>query len=207
MDKKFVITVGRQFGSGGRDLGRKIAEKLSIAYYDKELIDVAARESGLSNEYFASADEKLPSAFSYGFSPLGSFGYGGGLTGETIFKYQSDVIRSLAAQHSCVIVGRCADYILREHPCCISIFLCSSPEDRIARIMARDQHDRKKAHELMAKADKARTAYYNFYTDKTWGMASSYDLCIDTSVLGIDTTAETVCDFVRQCVEQAYSGR
>ena len=197
MDTNFVITIGRQFGSGGRDIGRKLSEILSIAYYDKELIDMAAQESGLSSEYFANADEKPPSTLSYGLNLMGGFGYGGTLTGETIFKYQSDVIKSLAAQGSCVIVGRCADYILRNHPNCINIFLSSSPEDRIARIMAREQHGPQKAQELMSKVDKSRACYYNFYTDKTWGMASSYNLCADTSVLGIDKTVEMICDFVR----------
>ena len=203
MDKLFVITVGRQFGSGGRDLGKRLAEMLSIDYYDKELINVAAEESGLSSEYFARADEKLPSALSYGFN-LG-FGYGGALTGETIFKYQSDVIRSLASGRSCVIVGRCADYILRDHPCCINIFLSSSKDDRVERITKRDEFDSKKAEELMTKIDKGRAGYYNFYTDKTWGMASSYNLCIDTSVLGIEQSANIVSDYALQKVELVYN--
>lgn len=205
----FVITIGRQFGSGGRELGRKLAEIFNITYYDKELITEAAKESGIDAEYFEKADEQMPRSLMHAMAASlamsgGAFGFDNVLAGENIFKFQSDVIREVADAGSCVIVGRCADYILREDPLCISIFVYASTEDRIARIMrSHGAKTPKEAEEMMRKTDKKRAGYYDFYTDKTWGAATSYDLCIDSSILGVDGTAKVVRDYVNQRISKA----
>ena len=201
---RFVITIGRQFGSGGRELGHKLAEMFDIPYYDKELISAASKESGIDSEYFEKAEGQGPISLLrappanltlYG----GSLGAENALAGENIFKFQSDVIRDVAHAGSCVIVGRCADYILRNEPVCISTFIYASDDDRIARVMrCHGAKSPKEALEMMRKTDRKRAGYYNFYTDRTWGAATTYDICIDSSVLGIERTAELLRHYVEQ---------
>ncbi|MCC8062148.1 MAG: cytidylate kinase-like family protein [Rikenellaceae bacterium] len=201
---RFVITISRQFGGGGRELGHRLAEAFGIPYYDKELIAEASKESGLDPEYFEKADEQAPGSLirALGASLMmsgGAVGAENALAGENIFKFQSDVIREVAKNGSCVIVGRCADYILRNEPLCISIFICASDDDRINRVMrCHGAKSPKEAQEMMRKTDKKRAGYYNFYTDKTWGSATSYNLCIDSSVLGIEKTVGVIRDYVEQ---------
>ena len=174
MNDNLIITIGRQFGSGGREIGKRLADLFGIAYYDKELINEASKSSGLSTEYFEKADERAPSALLNSFSINWLTGAGGiwgdgGLSNEYIFKFQSDVIRHLAETQSCVIVGRCADYILRQYPRCYNVFIHAPLEDRIERIISRSQGmTRKEAIELAEKKNKLRASYYNFYTDKGW---------------------------------------
>lgn len=204
MEKKIIITIGRQFGSGGRTIGKKLAEKLGIAYYDKELINLASKESGICGEFFEKADEKtsgsLLKALAMGFSMNNAiFQSNDYLSNESLFQIQSDVIRKVAAEQSCILVGRCADYILREDPRCISVFISASPDDRIKRAMEYNNITEKEAEEQIHKADKSRASYYNYYTDKTWGAAESYDLCINSSLYGIDKTT----DFIKTFVELA----
>lgn len=201
MDSKIILTIGRQFGSGGREIGKKLAEALGIGYYDKELMAVAARESGLCEEVFEKADERASSglayAFTMGYSYMGMFTpYADILSNDRLFKFQSDAIRKLAETESCVLVGRCADYILRDDPACLSFFIHSTAENRIQRIVERQQITVEEAKELMAKTDKSRSAYYNYYTNKVWGMASSYNFSIDASVLGVDETVRFMKAFV-----------
>lgn len=201
MEKKVIVTIGRQFGSGGRTIGKKLAEQLGIAYYDKELINLASKESGICGEFFEKADEKtsgsLLKALAMGFSMNNAiFQSNDYLSNESLFQIQSDVIRKVASGQSCVLVGRCADYILREDPDCISIFVSASEEDRIRRSAEYNQSDEKEAEEYMRKADKSRASYYNYYTDKIWGAAESYDLCINSSLYGIDKTVEFIRQFI-----------
>lgn len=202
-----VITIGRQFGSGGRELGRRLAEAFSFTYYDRELLSEAARRMGVSADLFASHDEKAPSFFS-GLFPT-SFGYGSmtgyGASGigksEAIYEMQADVIRAIAETESAVIVGRTADYALRNFPRCVNIFV-SAPEDAcVARIMERGEFSSEnEARAACRKFNKLRASYYNFYTDKTWGMASSYDLCFDSSRLSF---ADMV-DIVRLYIDRRF---
>ncbi|MDR2809740.1 MAG: cytidylate kinase-like family protein [Tannerellaceae bacterium] len=202
--KRIILTIGRQFGSGGRIIGMKLSEALNISFYDKELITLAAHESGLCREVFEKADEKTSAGLSHAFS-LG-MPYPGGvytpyadiLSNEGLFKIQSDVIRSLAETESCVIVGRCADYILRDNPACISFFIHDKLPNRIRRIAERLPCSAEQSKELIMKTDKSRAAYYDYYTNKTWGMSSSYSFSIDASVLGIE---ETVC-FMKNFIER-----
>lgn len=203
MEKKIIITIGREFGSGGRQIGEQLADLLGIEYYDKELIYLASKESGLCTEFFEKADEKksgsLLQAFALGFS-MNNTGFISNdfLSNESLFKIQADVIRQLATQKSCIFVGRCADYILRDEKYCTNLFIHSNPEDRIKRIKERHQISEQEAGELMRKTDKSRASYYNYYTDKTWGVASSYDLTINSSILGLEKTVEFIKTFIER---------
>lgn len=199
--KKVIITIGRQFGSGGRTVGKKLAEQLGIAYYDKELINLASKESGICGEFFEKADEKnsgsLLKALAMGFTMNNAiFQSNDYLSNESLFRIQSDVIRKVAAEGSCVLVGRCADYILREDPDCIDVFISAGWKDRICRAMEYNHLEEKEAEEFLRKADKSRASYYNYYTDKIWGAAESYDLCINSSLYGIDRTVAFIRSFI-----------
>ncbi|MDR2910343.1 MAG: cytidylate kinase-like family protein [Bacteroidales bacterium] len=197
-----IINIGRQFGSGGLLVGEKLAGKLNFGFFDKELINLASKESGLSAEFFEQADERRHPRFLGHFFRIGknimdsSDLENNYLTNNTLFKIQSDVIRSLAEKQSCVFVGRCADYILRENTSCFNIFVTANIEDRIARITERLGIPSKTAKSVLEKLDKKRAAYYNFYTNKTWGAAESYHLCVNTSVLGIDKTTNLIASII-----------
>ncbi|MCC8143415.1 MAG: cytidylate kinase-like family protein [Tannerellaceae bacterium] len=205
MKKRIIIAIGRQFGSGGRAVGKLLATKMGIGYYDKELMAVAAKESGLSQEFFERADEQASSGLAYTFSMR--YLYMGGmftpytdlLSNDGLFKFQSNAIRKLAENESCIIIGRCADYILRDNPYCISVFIHNSTENRIQSII---QHDPilsvEQAKDLMVKIDKSRASYYNYFTNKEWGKSSSYNMSIDVSVLGEEDTANLIRHFVIQ---------
>lgn len=199
--KRIIITIGRQFGSGGRIIGKKLAERLGIAYYDKELIQIASQESGICGEFFEKADEKnsgsLFKALSMGFSMSNHLYQNQAyLSNESLFQIQSDAIRKVAEEASCVLVGRCADYILRDYPNSYHFFITASWEDRLRRTMEYMHLAEKEAEEFLKKADKSRASYYNYYTEKVWGAAESYDLCINSSVHGIDKTEELIEAFI-----------
>lgn len=202
MNEKYVINIGRQLGSGGREIGEKLSCDLGITFYDKELISLASEESGLCKEFFEKADEKTSQSIIGGlfgmrfpFVSDGSIPYGNFLSNDALFKIQSDVIRELAEKQSCIFVGRCADYILRENSRCVNVFISASLEDRIRRICRQYGLTEEKAEELIEKTDKRRASYYNYYSFKTWGMAATYHLCIDSSVLGIDDTVAFIKNF------------
>lgn len=200
MNKDYVITIGRQLGSGGRIIGEKLAAQLGISFYDKELIQIAAQESGLGKEYFEQADEKK------NYSIFGGlFGLRGTiaeepfstyyLNNETLFKIQSDVIRKLAEKGSCLFVGRCADYVLAGNPRCLNVFIFADMKDRIKRIAELQKITAEKAGDYIEKADKKRAGYYNYFSNKVWGVAESYHLCVNSSVLGIDETVNLIHQF------------
>ncbi|WP_291529971.1 AAA family ATPase [Bacteroides sp. UBA939] len=204
MNEKFVVNIGRQLGSGGKEIGEKLAARLGIDFYDKELITLASKESGLCRELFEKADERASQGVIGGLFGMRFPFVGEGvlpaqncLSDDALFKVQSDVIRRLAAEKSCLFVGRCADYILREHPCCINIFIFSSQEARIQRLRALHHISEEEAKSMISKADKKRSEYYNYYSYKTWGVAATYHLCIDSSVLGVEKTIDFIEDFVR----------
>ena len=180
----YVITIGRQLGSGGKQVGVILSQRLNIPCYDKELIQLASRESGLGKEFFEKIDEKSSHSFFgnfFGFR-TGFVGDSNYLCNETLFQIQSDVIKQLAEKESCIFVGRCADYILRNHPRRLSVFISARMDDRIERIRRERNVSEKEAIALIEQADKRRSAYYNYYSNKVWGMAASYDLCVDSSV-------------------------
>ncbi|MBR5531956.1 MAG: cytidylate kinase-like family protein [Bacteroidales bacterium] len=200
MTEKFIITIGRQFGSGGRVIGKELAKRLGFDYYDKELLNEAARVSGLDCSCFEEADEKelfsIPNILT---SNWFSFGLNdGSMSSEYIFKCQSEVIQMIAEKGNCVLVGRCADYVLRDMPNCLNIFLHAPLEARIQRVMARDKISEKEATNIVKRHDKQRSSYYNFFTDKTWGDGKSYHFSIDSSLLGISETCDIICSFVNK---------
>ncbi len=203
MSANYVINIGRQLGSGGKEIGEKLASRMGIGFYDKELINLASEESGLCREFFEKADEKASQSIIGGlfgmrfpFISDSSIPYTNCLSNDALFKIQSDVIRRLASERSCLFVGRCADYILREHPRCVNIFISSSPQERMARLCRIHSIAQEEAEEMMNKSDKKRSEYYNYYSYKTWGAASTYHLCIDSSALGIEETVLFIEDFV-----------
>lgn len=204
-NQTIVITIGRQFGSGGRELGSKLAKELGIAYYDKELLEEAAKQAGISEDIIERSDERFPSFFnafipvSIGYNPAASYlSSSSTISADNLYKAQSDVIETIAQRHSCVIVGRSADYVLRNHPRLVSIFIHANMDDCIDRIMGRgDCKTREEARAKAEKTNKLRASYYNFYTDKTWGNAASYDLTINSSTMSMDKIVKIVADFVR----------
>jgi len=200
--EKYVITIGRQLGSGGKSIGLQLSQRLNIPCYDKELIQIASRESGLGGEFFEKIDEKSSFSFFgkyFGFRS-GFMGYNESnyLCNETLFKIQSDVIRDLAEKESCIFIGRCADYILRDNSNCLKIFVSASIKDRVDRLMQYEQLTEKEALIHIEKNDKKRSAYYNFYSNKVWGMASSYDLCFNSSLLSIEEIVELIEEQVKR---------
>lgn len=203
MNESFIITIGRQLGSGGRQIGEKLASGLGISFYDKELIQIASQESGLGKEFFEQADETKGHSLFMGL--VGIDGFPGDefyasnyLSNETLFAIQSDVIRKLAEQKSSVFVGRCADYVLKDHPRCLNVFISADMDDRIKRIAEIRQLPEKKSRDIIEKTDKKRAGYYNYYSNKVWGMASSYHLCINSSCLGIDETVSLIHQVAKQ---------
>ena len=204
MNEKYVITIGRQFGAGGLQIAEKLSQKLAINYYDKNLIEIAAKKSGLGKEFFEKSEEKSPLGILGDLSGALANIFVGGYYGDSmlindaLFKIQSDIIKQLARKESCIFVGRCADYVLRDQPRRIDIFVCANMEDRIKRSAPQQKEESKNLREKIEKTDKQRAKYYNFYSGKIWGAADSYHLCVNSSVLGIDATAEYLHSFARK---------
>lgn len=196
MTEKYFITIGRQLGSGGRQIGKKLADALHISYYDKEIINLASIESGLNPEIFEQADEKNCYSFFENF--LGMQLSKNYLGNENLFEIQSEIIKEESRKGSALFVGRCSDYILREFERRIDIFITANKEDRIRRTSQRKNISLKEAEELNLKIDRKRKEYYNFYNKKNWGHANSYHLCINSSVLGIEKSVNLIKSFVEQ---------
>ncbi len=190
----FVITIGRQYGSGGRFIGKKLAEMLGVNFYDNELIAAASVQSGLSKAVLDNYDEKKDGFFS-GVVPS-TFGADMSLS-QKVFLAQFETIKSIADRESCVIVGRCADYVLRENKNVVNVFITAPIEARIERAEKYYNLDSKKAKETIIKMDKKRASYYNFYSDKKWGKADSYNLTIDSSI-GIEASCEIIKTYVEK---------
>ncbi|MFI3285378.1 MAG: cytidylate kinase-like family protein [Rikenellaceae bacterium] len=205
MEKNFIINLGRELGSGGRDIGKKVAKELGIAFYDKSLIKLAAQQSGISDEIFERVDEHsrrktLSTLVSYLKNPFAGSETPANnvLSAEALFTIQSDVIRDLASRGSALFVGRCADYILRDYPLSINLFITAHHSDRVARIAALHDVSEREAERMIEQCDTSRADYYNFYGTGEWGHASSYHLCVNSSLLGLDATADYIVDFVRR---------
>ena len=198
MEKK-IITISREFGSGGRTMGRKIAERLGIPFYDKELVDQIAVESGFAPKFVEEHGEHSPSGsfFSYAFAPQGVPGIMNGLsTADFLWNIQCNVILQLADQGPCVIVGRNADYILKDRPDALHVYVFADVPYRAERIVRLYGESEKSPEQRLAEKDKRRRVNYQHYTGRTWGMAQNYDLCLDTGVLGEDYCAEIVVNAV-----------
>lgn len=196
MNEKFIITVGRQLGSGGRVIAKELARILGISFYDKELIQRVSIDSGVSSSFFEKADESVNPALTGGL--LTDFFQDIFLSNESLFLMQSEVIRKIAETESAVIVGRCADYVLRDHPRSVHLFITANLNDRVERVAKYQEVSVEKSLALVEKTDKKRAAFYNYYSNKTWGAAKSYDLCINSSALGIENTTGFVLEFIKQ---------
>lgn len=201
-NKHIIICVGRQLGSGGHDIARMLALDFNAKYYDQELLNLAAKESGISEKFFEQNDERrgiFRSLFHLHASHVGDNNmYNNDFSQENLFKFQSDAILKAADEGSCVFVGRCADYILRERPDVVSVFISASKRFRIDQIMAKQHLDAPEANKFIKQRESQRASYYNYYTGKKWGSAESYDLCIDSSVLGLQATERFIADFIRK---------
>ncbi len=198
MQKKTIITIGRQFGSGGHEIGEKLAKELGIKFYDKDLIKMVAKESGLCEKVLESYDEKPTNSLLYSIvmDIYPSVMYTGPTIDQQIYQANYDTIKKLA-EDSCIIVGRCADYILRDDPALTSIFVHANSDFRAERVSKEYQVSDAKARDMMTKTDKKRASYYNFQSEKKWGMASSYNLCVESSSLGIEGSVKLILDYIR----------
>ena len=199
--KHIIINVGRQLGSGGHDIGRMLALDFQAKYYDSEILNLAAKESGLSEKIFEQNDEKK--GFFRGLLNLGMPHLGGGsdkpgFTQESLFQFQSEAIQKAAKEGSCVFVGRCADYVLRDFSNVVNIFITASIGYRIEQIMNKQHLDFDAAQKFIEQKESDRASYYNYYTGKKWGAAESYDFCIDSSILGFVETEKLIAEFIRK---------
>lgn len=197
-----VITIGRQFGSAGREIGEKVAAHFGITCYDKELLSRAAKESGFCEEMIQNHDERPTNSFLYNLvMDTYSFGYNASSfvdmpISHKVFLAQFDTIKKIADEGPCVIVGRCADYALADYKNVLNLFIYGDEECKVERIMEKYSLSRDKAREMIIKKDKQRQSYYNYYSSKKWGRADSYDLCINSSVLGVDGTVKLITQYI-----------
>ena len=193
-----IITIGRQFGSGGKEIGEKVAAHFNIPCYDKELLNRAAKESGFCQEMLENHDERPTTSFLYNLvMDTYSFGYNASSfmdmpISHKVFLAQFDTIKRIAEESSCVIVGRCADYALSDIKNCINLFIYGEEEQKIQRVMKKYGLSEQKALDLMVKKDKQRQSYYNYYSSKKWGRADTYDLCINSSKFGIQGSVDLI---------------
>ena len=200
---RLVITIGRQFGSGGREIGRKLAERFGIDYLDKELLTLAAEKSGISEEILARADEKpanpfsfaarYPTALAAGF--VAPINLHSAMTDDHLFSVQAAAIREEAEKRNCIIVGRCSDYIIGRKEYCVNVFVHAPLPWRVRRVAANYEITPEEAEKQIRRIDKKRAAYYNFYTGKRWGDMDGYDLSVDVSTIGIDKTVQIIADY------------
>lgn len=197
MASNTIITIARQYGSGGREIGSKLADLMGIQFYDKELITISAKKFGMNPDTLRQVDEKATNSLLYTLAVGSSFfqnpviGYDIPIN-DKLFIAQSDVIRELADTSPCIIVGRCADYVLREYPNCVRVFIYADDEYRIKKIAAEANITDNEARDVMVKTDKRRNNYYNYYTGQKWGRNENYDISINTSKIGTDKAAELI---------------
>ncbi len=207
MESHLIISIGRQIGAGGLGVARLLAQEFGLKVYDKELLAEVARESGLDETCFEKRDEKSSrgvlgalQAFRSLFGVYNRAGSESVMNEDKLFQIQSEVMRNIAAKEDCIIVGRCADYILRDEPRLVTVFICASLDTRVKRIMEGEKMSEEDARRYVEQGDRKRAAYYNYYTFKKWGDSASYDLCIDSSTL--DDDLEKVVDLIRFYLKQ-----
>ena len=204
MSNNLIITIGRECGSGGRHIGKKLAEELGIKCYDKELIDVAVKKSGLCKEIFETHDEKPTSSFLYSLvMDTYSLGYASSAymdmpLNHKVFLAQFDTIKQIASEESCVIIGRCADHALADFPNVVTVFITADEDVKINTLMGRHDMTEAQAKSFMAKTDKKRASYYNYYSSKRWGDSKSYDLCINSSKVGLEGAIRIIKAFAEE---------
>ena len=200
--KHIIINVGRQVGAGGQEIGRMLARDFEAKFYDRELLNLAAKESGFSEKFFKQSDEKqgfLRGLFNVQ-APHFSLGsvYGSNFSQEGLFQFQSDAIRKAASEGSCVFLGRCADYVLRDFENVVNVFITASIDFRVELVSKVKELDAEHALKLIEQVERRRAEYYNYYTGKKWGAAESYDLCIDASILGLEATEKLIAEYICQ---------
>ena len=202
MKNPLIITIGREYGSGGREIGQAVAKALGIAFYDKELISLAAKKSGLSDEFIANNEQRMRGSFMLNLAAASA--YSGGFfssqylpLSESIFISQAQVIRDIAGKESAVIVGRCADYILDGRENTINVFIHAPQDKRVERIMKLHNVDEAAAIKEILTSDKERGNHYFRYTDRKWGKAQNYDICINSALMGIDKTVEMLVEMAK----------
>ena len=204
MDKHIIINVGRQVCSGGLEIGKLLANEFQAKYYDRELLNLAAKESGFSEEFFKQSDERKGFFRSFLHLPYlnnwggGSNFYQNNFSQENLFKFQSDAIIKAAQEGSCVFVGRCADYVLRDFPNVVNVFITAPIESRAQLFMKEKDVTYEEAIRRIQHVESRRASYYNYYTGKQWGHAASYDFCIDSAAIGSQETARLIAEFVRK---------
>ena len=204
--KHVIINVGRQVGAGGQEIGRLLAQDFNAKFYDRELLNLAAKESGFSEKIFKQNDEKkgfIKGLFNVQTPHLvGGNLYGTNFSQESLFQFQSDAIRKAASEGSCVFLGRCADYILRDFDNVVNVFITASMDFRVKLVSKVKELDVEHARKLIEQVERRREQYYNYYTGKKWGAAESYDLCIDASILGLEETENLIAEFIRKKLEK-----
>jgi len=200
--KHIIINVGRQVGAGGQEIGRMLAKDFEAQFYDRELLNLAAKESGFSEKFFKQNDEKkgfLRGLFNVQAPHIiGGSLYGSNFSQEGLFQFQSDAIRKAASEGNCVFLGRCADYVLRDFENVVNVFITASMDFRVDIVSKVKQLDAEHARKLIEHVESRRAQYYNYYTGKRWGAAESYDLCIDASILGLEETEKLIADYIRK---------
>lgn len=203
MKQGIIINIGREYGSGGHNIGEKLSKELDIPFYDRELIIRASKESGITEELFKVIDEQKTQSFLYSLA-TGAFNLAGRISAagtvsmaDRLFLVQSEIINKVASEGSCVIVGRCADYILREKYNCVNIFIHASIDYRIERISKEYNLSEFKAKDTITKIDKNRANYYNYYTNEKWSNVQNYHLSIDSSTLGEDGAVELIKEYIK----------
>lgn len=199
-----VITISRQFGSGGRFIGKMLAERLGIPFYDNELITIAAKHSGYSEGLFENADKNTSHSLLYSLSMFGTTAgvYGLPLS-DKVFLIQSDVIRKVASEGACVVIGRCADYVLKDNPNVVNVFVHSDTKSKVERAVKYYNIEEKDAANQINKIDKKRSTYYSYYTGQKWGEASNYDLSLHCDAIGVEKCVDIIEMFVKQKEENA----
>lgn len=194
-----VITISRQFGSGGRFIGKMLAEKLGIPFYDNEIISLSAKQSGYSEELFQNADKNASHSLLYSISMFGTTAgvYGLPLS-DKVFLIQSDIIKKVASQGACVIIGRCADYVLKDNPNVVNIFVHSDIKSKVERAVKYYNINEKDAESQINKINKKRSTYYNYYTGQKWGEAENYHLSLNCDAIGVEKCVDIIEAYVKQ---------
>ena len=186
-----IIAITRQYGSGGHDIGKALAEKLGISFYDKELISIAAKESGVSPEVFKHADERATNSLLYSLGDLP--------VNDRLYILQHKIIKQLAEKENFVVVGRCADYVLKDNPKLVKVYIYADLDKRIKRAVDRQDIDPARAKQAVLKADKNRANYYSFYSGKKWGLADNYDLCLNSTNITVDQAVDIIISYINIC--------
>lgn len=200
--KDFIITISREFGSGGRKIGEEVAKKLGINYYDKQIIDKAAQDSGLSPDFIEKEEQTFSNSILFNLATSGGqFGVGGTSLVDRIYVSESKAIKDFAENGSCVIVGRCADYVLKESNC-FNVFVYADEQFKTKRIVEEYGFERRQASKLIKTRDKTRARHYNYYCDRIWGDRKNYHLLVNSGAFGIDKSVDLIIESAKKYLDE-----